>query len=294
MPYYYFSFKKGDALIELESDSVEFISGQFESWFKKITGISLVKTVNLNKELKQKIETKLNEINKTEEELPASLSVAQTKEAIVIETPQTAIIETADEIVLNVTDVKPQITISEAAPKDIEPAPVKQTLALSDMVEKEIQETITVENIIEPQEIKEPVTEQKDGKFYDILQEKFSQLPEMVTESLDKKLVQNETKASGEAVSLDELIKIKAPETLMDYLLVAAYYLKHNENLDRYSLKQINAKVFPYTKKAIDHSVIQDAVTNNYFEVIPDFTEVVGVTEYAITKQGEDYFINVL
>jgi len=293
LPYYYFSFKKGDAFVELESDNVAFISGQFESWFKKITGINLSKTNNLNKELKQKVETKLNQINKPEES-SATVEIKQAPESIVIETPQTDIIETADEIVLNVADVKPQISISEALPKETEAPPVKETVALSDIVEKEIQEKITVENIVEPQEIVEPTTEPKEGKFYDILQEKFSQLPEMVTESLDKKLVKNETKTTGESVSLDELIKIKTPETLMDYLLVAAYYLKHNENLDRYSLKQINAKVFPYTKKAIDHSVIQEAVTNNYFEVIPDFTEVVGVTEYAITKQGEDYFINVL
>ncbi len=293
MPYYYFSFKKGDAFVELESDNVAFISGQFESWFKKITGINLSKTNNLNKELKQKVETKLNQINKQEERV-APLEIKQAPESIVIETPQTDIIETADEIVLNVADVKPQISISEAVTKETEAPLVKETVALSDIVEKEIQEKITVENIAEPQEILEPTTEPKEGKFYDILQEKFSQLPEMVTESLDKKLVENETKTTGESVSLDELIKIKTPETLMDYLLVAAYYLKHNENLDRYSLKQINAKVFPYTKKAIDHSVIQEAVTNNYFEVIPDFTEVVGVTEYAITKQGEDYFINVL
>lgn len=93
---------------------------------------------------------------------------------------------------------------------------------------------------------------------------------------------------------LDNLIQLKKPNNMFDYLLIAAYYLKESEYRDRYSLKQINAKVFPYTKKPIDHSIIQKAVARNYVEVVPDYTGMAEVTEYVITEDGENYLLNEL
>ncbi|MEI7473888.1 MAG: hypothetical protein WCK67_03840 [bacterium] len=94
--------------------------------------------------------------------------------------------------------------------------------------------------------------------------------------------------------NLDNLIQLKKPDNMFDYLLIAAYYLKEGEFLDRYSLKQMNSKIFPYTRKPIDHSIIQKAVARNYIEVVPDYTGMAEVTEYVITDEGENYLINEL
>lgn len=94
--------------------------------------------------------------------------------------------------------------------------------------------------------------------------------------------------------NLNNLIQLKKPDNMFDYLLIAAYYLKEGEYLDRYSLKQINSKIFAYTRKPIDHSIIQKAVAKNYIEVVPDYTGMAEVTEYVITDEGENYIINEL
>lgn len=99
---------------------------------------------------------------------------------------------------------------------------------------------------------------------------------------------------SEEASIIEELINLKNPESMLDYLLITAYYLKEHKQLDRYSLKQINSKIINFTKKPIDHAVIQKAVAKNYIEIVPDFTDVAGVTEYRLTDEGENYLLNVL
>jgi len=94
--------------------------------------------------------------------------------------------------------------------------------------------------------------------------------------------------------SLGELIAAKKPQTKLDYLLLTAYYLQTSESLFKYSLKQLNSKVMPFLGSLIDHSIIHNAVAQDFIEVVPDYNGTAEVTEYRLTALGENYLINEL
>ena len=92
--------------------------------------------------------------------------------------------------------------------------------------------------------------------------------------------------------SLEELISLKRPESKLDYLLITAYYLQAKENIFKYSLKQLNSKIVPFLGDLVDHSVIHEAVANDFIEVVPDYNGSSDVTEYRLTEQGENYLLS--
>ncbi|HBG48697.1 MAG TPA: hypothetical protein DDW90_04195 [Cyanobacteria bacterium UBA9971] len=94
--------------------------------------------------------------------------------------------------------------------------------------------------------------------------------------------------------SLGELIAVKKPQSKLDYLLLTAYYLQTNDSLFKYSLKQLNSKVMPFLGSLIDHSIIHNAVAQDFIEVVPDYNGTAEVTEYRLTPLGENYLINEL
>ncbi len=94
--------------------------------------------------------------------------------------------------------------------------------------------------------------------------------------------------------SLGQLIAVKNPQSKIDYLLLAAYYLQTKENLFKYSLKQLNSKVMPFLGVLIDHSIIHNAVAHDFIEVVPDYNGTAEVTEYRLTSLGEEYLVNEL
>lgn len=103
---------------------------------------------------------------------------------------------------------------------------------------------------------------------------------------LDKKLAaQNE---------LFELIAGKNINTQFDYLIMAAFYMLHFENLQRFTIKQINSRLVPLKIEPITHKVIQGAVLEEYIEIVPDLTGLGDVMEYALTQKGEEYYYNAI
>lgn len=92
--------------------------------------------------------------------------------------------------------------------------------------------------------------------------------------------------------SLEELIALKKPETKLEYLLLTAFYLQTRENLFKYSLKQLNSKAMPFLGSLIDHFVVNNAVTQNLIEVVPDYNGTADVTEYCLTQEGENYLFS--
>lgn len=172
------------------------------------------------------------------------------------------------------------------------------------IIEEDIQTNIAEDTTLDQKE------EKKSGnKFYEILQDKFSSvsgkkdkkiskatndafdaLPEMRVLPAEMKNSPSEIDAPTEELNtLESLIQYKKPESLLEYLLVTAYYLTEIEKYDRYSLKQINAQVINYTRSPIDHSIVQKSVQQKYIEVVPDFTGMAGITEYRITDEGKAY-----
>lgn len=88
------------------------------------------------------------------------------------------------------------------------------------------------------------------------------------------------------------LIKSKNTKDKFHYLIITAYYLSEFEKMERFSLKQINAKLMQNLSEVIDHLTLQEAINQNFIELVPDLTGVSEVGEYRLTPAGEDFFAN--
>ena len=81
------------------------------------------------------------------------------------------------------------------------------------------------------------------------------------------------------------------PQNDIDKLVVAGLYILNAEHEERFTIKQINAKLVPSTGSAIDHSTVDEAIKQNLLRIVPDLTETNEYTEYTLTDEGENYFI---
>ncbi len=181
-------------------------------------------------------------------------------------------------------------------------APIKETISYYEQTpEKEEKDEAgpkTEEEDI-AQTLRETFEEKpaKNNKVYDILQEKLSSLPEEEKDrlNLNREISESEKDpAVFKFKDLEDLIYLKKPQTKLDYLILTSYFLQEKEKKEKYSLKQINAKVIPQLKEAIDHSVIHESIAHGYFEVVPDYDGDSDLTEYKITEDGIDYLLNEL
>lgn len=88
------------------------------------------------------------------------------------------------------------------------------------------------------------------------------------------------------------LINSKNTTDKFHYLMITAYYLSEFEKLERFSLKQINAKLMQNLAEVIDHTTLQEAINQNFVEVVPDLTGTSEIGEYRLTTLGEEFFAN--
>lgn len=88
------------------------------------------------------------------------------------------------------------------------------------------------------------------------------------------------------------LINSKNTMDKFHYLMITSYYLSEFEKLERFSLKQINAKLMHNMSEVIDHSMLQEAINQGFIELVPDLTGASEVGEYRLTPAGEEFFAN--
>lgn len=88
------------------------------------------------------------------------------------------------------------------------------------------------------------------------------------------------------------LIKSKNTTDKFHYLIITAYYLLEFEKMERFSLKQVNAKLMQNLSEVIDHVTLQEAINQQFIELVPDLTGTSEVGEYKLTPAGEDFFAN--
>lgn len=88
------------------------------------------------------------------------------------------------------------------------------------------------------------------------------------------------------------LVNSKNTTDKFHYLIITAYYLAEFEKLQRFSLKQINAKMMQNLSEVIDHATLQEAINQGFIEVVPDLTGISDVAEYKLTLAGEEFFAN--
>lgn len=76
-----------------------------------------------------------------------------------------------------------------------------------------------------------------------------------------------------------------------DNLIITAMYVLNIENQERFTLKQLNAKLVPLGLLPIDHSMIESSIEEKLIRIVPDLTGTSEVTEYTLTEDGEGYFV---
>lgn len=89
------------------------------------------------------------------------------------------------------------------------------------------------------------------------------------------------------------LIMSKKTADKFHYLMITAYYLSEFEKLERFSIKQINAKLMQNLSEVVDHTTLQEAINQNLIELVPDLTGTSEVGEYRLTPLGEDFFAKI-
>ncbi len=75
----------------------------------------------------------------------------------------------------------------------------------------------------------------------------------------------------------------------LELLMLTAKYIWENENAEKFTIKQINAKLVPAKGLAINHLNIQEALEKELIKIVPNYTNIADVTEYTLTENGERY-----
>ena len=290
MAHYTFTFKKDDIDVEFKTTNKEAIERQFQIWvtcasvytynkenvlkgtpltkdeIKKVIpkeGQTLAERRRQQQEAKEDALAKYAEIQrvKKEEELKEAQKRAQ--EAIFSEknAENQDVIEAQkidDE--KNINDKKEEIKIEAQKAQDT-------ANQIDELFDKP-----TINHMDVDEHISNPV------EFGEILDKKMDNISYEPQKTRDDRFL--------------KIIKMKDATQKLEYLLITAYYLSEFEKTDRFTVKQVNAKLMQNLDIVIDHEVIQEAVNKGYVEVIPDLTEVANVAEYRLTDCGEEAFLN--
>lgn len=312
--YYILRIKKGKLELEVNSDNKYFVLMQYEKLFKEFDTPKKARKngkVEPEPKLEPMPEPVVETIEQTEQEIEPEIESEpeQIIDAVVEPEPEPEIknFEPAKEI--------DEFLYKKAKEKEEEP-PEKQKNKFQDIIKQKLHEAGEIlapkkEELpeVDPEELElaeelqksfaESEEEQEDAKdpqkVYDILGEKLAELPEEDKARLNlNKTEEKKSLKPAHFKKLEDLIYLKKPQTKLDYLLLTSYYMQENEDLDKYSLKQINSYALPHTKEPIDHSVIHEAVAHEYLEVVPDYLGTTDITEYKLTNEGRDYILNEL
>lgn len=137
---------------------------------------------------------------------------------------------------------------------------------------------------------KENNEEHKEENKEPIVTEGFSF--ENILEDKIQNPVYEEKVLSESSFDYEAIIKMKQPETLIDYLVITAYYMLENEGTEVFQLKQLNAKLFKSMKMVVDRKTMQKAVQDGLFDIVSAEIGDEGILEYSITSKGKEFYLN--
>lgn len=252
MSKYTFTFKKDDIFVEFITEDRDVVERQFQIWVANADEYAKKNSLNpkTNKSIESE-EAKYSEPIKVEQPEPIK------EEPIVIQEP--------------VIEVEPEQPILQQA----EPVESENVFDNASSLLKTIN---TIQNEQENPETSVAHETQTEATtdFGAVLEEK----------------IENPTfepAKTNDPIFLN-LVNSKHTTDKFHYLMITAYYLSEFEKLERFSLKQINAKLMQNLSEIIDHAMLQDAINQGFIEIIPDLTGVAEVAEYRLTRSGEEFF----
>lgn len=174
------------------------------------------------------------------------------------------------EIALDLIKPVQQITKNESSNDISEPQETLKEYVVSQLVEHDIE--ITANSDIKPEE--------NEFSFENILEDK-----------LQNPVFEEEIPAEVN-FDYESVIKMKKPESLVDYLIITAYYMLENEGVQAFQLKQLNAKLFKSMKLVVDRKTMQKAIEDDFIKVVLDGADNNGIAEYALTEKGKEFYLN--
>lgn len=262
MSKYTFTFKKDDIFVEFVTTDKEVVERQFQIWVADADDYAHNRS---QKPVKVKTPPKPKEEEKITpppifEDLPVERKATEPEAKPEIKSEITG--EKAEEIVKSVAQL------------------VDESVAQPEVFDKASSLLKTINTIQNPTVEEEKPTETVN--FDEVLEKTIENTPENPT---------FEPNRAKDQVFLN-LINSKNTTDKFHYLMITAYYLLEFEKMERFSLKQINAKLMQNLSEVIDHTTLQEAINQNFIELVPDLTGTSEVGEYRITPIGEDFFAN--
>lgn len=323
MSRYAFTFKKDDMFVEFVTSDKDLVERQFQIWVSDaddyVNG-RLKKNYNIASQFKAESFAKPDPAQPAEEELKIEPSVAGPEQVaaptieqeINVEEASNAVQETVQEIQTaqvqeeSMPQVEPQVEQIQESPVTAVPAQEEIVSANEAEVTDFVQFEINKESEIQEQTI-EPQVQPAEPEVFDqastllktintIQNPPQEEAPTVNFEAVLDKSIENPTFEPARAkdpVFLN-LLQSKKTDDKFNFLIITAYYLSEFEKMERFSLKQINAKLMQNVSVVIEHPILQDAINKNLLEVIPDLTGVAEVAEYRLTRAGEEFFANII
>jgi len=253
MSNYTFTFRKDDITVDFTTTDKEIIERQFRVWVDSAS-----------------------EYAKTHPAKPKSKKVAPVVseekpvvEAPVVEEPKK--VEAPEVNAEIIEEEKNEMPIAEA----VEPQ-VQETAEVFDKASSLLKTINSIQEETEEVKVEEPAVPSVD---FDAVLEKTIENPTFEPARVKDQVFLN-------------LINSKNTMDKFHYLMITAYYLSEFEKLERFSLKQINAKLMHNMSEVIDHSMLQEAINQGFIELVPDLTGASEVGEYRLTPAGEEFFAN--
>ena len=183
-----------------------------------------------------------------------------------LSTPNKAFIEKEfAKWVLSAADIEKKQNINQPSHEQAEEHPPEPYLIKKDFIKSN--------NPVKNSE--QQKTPPKKNDFESILSQKVSELPELTKE---QKLEKFRKKSSSQ---VDDFMK-------------CVYDLCIEERMERFSFSQINVVAEEQFGSSFNYEVIQKAIDLNYIKIVPDYTGMANVVEYALDLKGERYFKDVL
>lgn len=324
MSRYAFTFKKDDVFVEFVTSDKDVVERQFQIWVSDADDFvngRLKKNYNIASQFKSENFGNPNPTPSIEEEVKSeSIAVESQSEPQIVAEPFVEPEIKVEEVIAqepiqepqhtavqeeNIPQVEPNIEQAKETPSftsPVTPEPVQTEAEVTDFVQFEInKEEALQESAIQQQEPAEEseVFDQASSllKTINTIQNPPpEEKPTADFEAVLDKTIENPTfepTRAKDPVFLN-LLQSKKTEDKFNFLIITAYYLSEFEKMERFSLKQINAKLMQNVSVIIEHPILQDAINKNLLEVIPDLTGVAEVAEYRLTRFGEEFFANII
>lgn len=252
MPNYTFTFKKDDVFVEFNSEDKDVVKRQFQIWVD--VADDYVKNIGSTAAKDSSKNTARTREERREAPQPVQENAVKTEvpQEKKTEQPKEAVIEHAREVVQEKNE---------------------QTVEVYDQASNLLKTINSIQNPVAEEVKPEPTV-----NFGDVLEKSIE----------NPTFEPNKTK---DQVFLN-FVNEKNTNDKFHYLIITAYFLSEFDKLERFSLKQINAKLMQNLSEVIDHTTLQEAISQGFIELVPDLTGTSEIGEYKLTEAGEDFFAN--